>query len=104
MAQLYRAFGTAFGVIAASHVTARRIGATVPVGSGECIVCVGCVAAAVDHGAFFSQQCLLGQIGDRAVQFLDVVGDDRAFCIGPRAVADAVACVDRRYAICRLLA
>ena len=89
----HRGARAALGPVAAGHV--GRVGKLRAVGlrAGEDVVHVRRIAAAVDHGALLGERGLLGQVV-RAMQFGDVLRDDHALGIGPRAFADAVAGID----------
>src|SRR5215468_1216096 len=69
-------------------------GGAVGLRAREDIVHVGRVAAAVDDGAFLGEVVLFREVIG-AVQLGHVLGDDDAFGILPRALADAVARIDR---------
>src|SRR5438067_10252844 len=97
MADDRRALGAA-GPILTGLVLARRKRLAVRRRAGQRVVLVRGVAAAVDHLALLSQIGLLGQIVG-AVQFIDILGDDDAFSVLPRPLADAVARIDRRLTI-----
>jgi hypothetical protein len=60
---------------------------------------IGRVAAAFDRVALFGERGLLGEVVGLAVQFVDVLGDNDALGVLPRAIADTVARIDRWLAI-----
>src|SRR5215831_7895148 len=81
--------------VAAGPVLAGWKRAAVRRGAGEDVVPVGRVAAAVDHLALLAQRGLLANIV-LAVQLVDILGDDDALGVLPRATPDAIARVDGR--------
>jgi hypothetical protein len=79
--------------ILTGHVFVRRECLTVRLRSGQYVVHVGCVAAAVDHRAVLGQCGLFGE-HVRAMQFVEVARDERSLGIVPGPMPDAVAGVD----------
>jgi len=81
--------------VAAGRVpVAQGEGAAVRLRARQDIVHVGGVATAVDGLALLGQRRLLAQLALGSVQVGHAPGDDGAFGVAPRALADAVACVD----------
>ena len=74
-------------------------GSAVGLRAGQNVVPVRLVAAAVDDLALLVQRGLLGDIVGVAVQVGDVSWRHDAFGVLPRALADAIARVDRRLAV-----
>ena len=91
--------GCRAGPVAAGAVLAGGEGGSIGLRAGQHIVAVRRIAAAVDDLAFLAQRSLLGEIVRPAVQLGDVLGDDDALGVPPRAFADAVARVHRRLAV-----
>ena len=90
---------TALCPVAAGAVVARRERIAIGLRPGQDVVHVGCVATAVDHFPLLAQRGLLGDLVVGAVKLSDIVRDDRALGVLPRAGADAVARVDRTRAL-----
>src|SRR5207244_596144 len=101
MADDGRALRAARPVLAGAGVAGGKGGA-VGLRSRQHIVAVRRVAAAVDHLALLGKRGLLGEIVARAVQVGDILGDDCALGVLPRALADAVLRIHRWLAIGRL--
>src|SRR6059058_5360641 len=80
--------------VAAGAVIAGRERGAVGLRTGQDVVHVGCVATAVDQLPLLGQRRLLGDVVARAVQLSEILGDDGALGVLPRARADAVARVD----------
>ena len=89
----WRAVGAALGPVAARLVVAGRERRAVRLRAGQDVVLVRRVAAAVDDLALFGERGLLGEVVG-AVQLRDVLGDDDALGVLPRAAADAILGVD----------
>ena len=79
--------------VAARAVVGAREGRAVRLRAGEDVVHVRRVATAVDDGALLRERGLLGEVVG-AVELRDVLGDDDALGVRPRAGTDAVARVD----------
>src|SRR5262245_27338499 len=98
MADHGRALRAARPVLAGAVVAAGKGGA-VGLRSRQHVVTVRRIAGAVDHLALLGKRGLLAEIVAGAVQVGDVLGDDDAFGVLPRALADAVLCIDSRLAV-----
>jgi hypothetical protein len=92
----------AAGPVAAGAILTGRESAAFRGGAGQHVVAVRRKSDARDELAALAQRIVETQLIVVAVQIVDTGRNRLAFEILPRAVADAVACIDRRLAV-RLL-
>ena len=84
--------------VTAGHVLVCRQGAPVLIRSGENVVLIHDKKPTRNAPAGFGQPVFGIDLVVSGVQIVDVAGNLQASCIDPWAVADPVACIDRRYA------
>ncbi len=97
MTEHRRALRAARPVLAGAVLAGGKCGA-VGLRSRQRVMAVRRIAAAVGDLALLRQRGLFCQIVG-AVQLGDVLGDDNAFCVLPRPLADAIARIDRGLAV-----
>src|SRR5262249_15194179 len=95
-----RTLGAA-GPVVTGLVLTRRKRSPVGLRAGQGVVPVGGVAATVDDIALLGQRRLLADVVV-AVQFGDILGDDRPFVVLPRTFTDPISRIDRRLTVRRL--
>src|SRR5262245_11674521 len=98
----HRRAGAALRPVAAGAILTGRKRPPVGLRTGQNVVAIGCVGAAVDHVALFAERGLLAELVVGAMQVVDVLRDHVSLGIPPRAGPDAVAGIDGLAAAARL--
>ena len=89
----------AAGPVPASPILARREGATIRLRAGQHVVIVRRKADAGNNGAALGLRVRRSELVVVAVEIVDVLGDDLALEVLPRAASDAIAGIDRLRAV-----
>src|SRR5215213_3717281 len=94
MPEYHATVGAALRPVPAGHVLATGERSPIGLRPGEHVVGVGGIATAVDDRPFLGESRLLGEVV-RAVQLVDILGDDLALGVPPRAAPDPIARIHR---------
>src|SRR5713101_2123750 len=89
-----RASITAASPVPASLVAGGRENCSVELGTGQDVVLIGIVPAAVKHLALLTDRCLFLEIVRVAVQIFHALRHHHAFSVVPRTLSDPVARID----------